>query len=222
MTDRPQALVFDFDGTIIDTETALFEAWVRAFERAGVAPIPLGEWQQSIGRSEVHRVDPHAHLATSSLPAAEVERIDAVRRDERDAALAAAPVEPGIEMLLGWAESAGVAVAIASSSPTSWVHPRLEGCGLSDRFEVISCAGDGVPGKPDPATYRIACERLDVDPARSWAIEDSPTGVAAAVAAGLSVIACPGPITRGLGFSAAAVEVASLTAIDPASFHWAR
>lgn len=76
-----------------------------------------------------------------------------------------------------------------------------------------------MPGKPDPTTYRMACEALDVDPGRSVALEDSPTGVKAANSAGLTTIACPNPISRLLDFSHADRVVESLADVDLGSVH---
>ena len=83
-------------------------------------------------------------------------------------------------VLSDWINAAvdrGVPLAIASSSPSTWVRLHLERIGLDDHFPVVSCADPGIPGKPDPTVYLSACTELGVDPSAAVAIEDSTHGV---------------------------------------------
>ena len=104
----------------------------------------------------------------------------------------------------------GLPVGIASSSPAHWITGHLTRLDFTDRFAVVACCDDDRPPKPAPDVYVAACEELRVAPARSLAIEDSAHGVAAAKAAGLWCVAVPGPLTRGLDFSAADITLESL------------
>jgi HAD superfamily hydrolase (TIGR01509 family) len=207
-----QALVFDFDGLLLDTETPLFEAWTLTYERYGVEPVDLATWRASVGLhdDDPRCLDPLGRLTAHLGGRATVEEIHAYRRAVRDEAIAASDLRPGAIRLLDAADELGVAVAIASSSPVDWVHGHLEARGVIARFAAVSCAGAGVPGKPDPTTYRVACEALGVDPRRALAFEDSPHGVTAARAAGLHCIAVPNPITTGGDFAEADHVVGSL------------
>jgi HAD superfamily hydrolase (TIGR01509 family) len=110
-----------------------------------------------------------------------------------------AELEPrdGIVALIEEAALAGVSMAVASNSPRWWVQARVEAVGLAPHFSSIVSLDDSSAPKPDPAPFREACAALVADPARSIAFEDSATGVRSARAAGLYVVACAGPLTRG-------------------------
>ena len=210
------AVVFDFDGLILDTETPLFEAWQSTYEHFGVAPIELEHWVASLGlpSNDPKHLDRHGlleHRLGRPLVDADVEEI---RRRMRDQALDEQPLLPGVLALLDQAKDQGLGIAIASSSPTDWIERHLGPRGLLDRFQHLSCAGPSLPGKPDPATYANACARLGVDPARAVAFEDSPHGVQAAKSAGMFAVACPNPISRALDFSHADRVVTSLEHVD--------
>lgn len=197
-----ECIVFDFDGLILDTETTQFIAWERTFRHFDLAPIGLDEWTKSMGR---HEDDPLRFKPLDRLLAALDRELDdeiqRVRRSYRDDLLDIQPVQPGVEQLLDEANSHGIPVAIASSSPASWIERHLRPRGLFERFTTVSCAGEGVPGKPDPAVYLLACQALGADPRRSLALEDSPNGAAAAKAAGMTCFIVPTPVSQHLDFS---------------------
>ena len=141
--------------------------------------------------------------------------LDDYRRALRDEMLHAEPVRDGV---LRWIEAAmerGIALAIASSSSSNWVRSNLARIGLDIHFSVVSCADPGIPGKPDPTVYAMACQALSVDVGDAIAIEDSHHGVTAAMSAGLRCVAAPGPITRSADFGHASVRVDSLAELDP-------
>jgi HAD superfamily hydrolase (TIGR01509 family) len=117
---------------------------------------------------------------------------------------------PGVLDWLDEAERLGLHLAIASSSPSSWVLEHLDAYGLTHRFAHVVCCEDGIERKPAPDCYRVACERLAVEPRAALAVEDSANGVAAAKAAGLWCVAVPNELTRRLDLAAADVQVASL------------
>lgn len=213
--ERSQALVFDFDGTIVDTETPVYESWAAAYVIAGVEPIPLETWLQYIGQADGQGLDVRAilceQLGVEHVPA----DVEKHRRATRDEMLGAQPIRPGV---LSWIDAAvrdNVPLAIASSSPTDWVKPHLGRLGLAQHFPVVSCADPGIAGKPDPTVYLTACRELGVDPASAIAVEDSTHGVSAAVAAGMRCIAAPGPITQTMDFAHATVRVDSLSDLVP-------
>lgn len=192
-------VVFDFDGTIADTETPLFVAWSELYEAHGVA-LDLLRWQQIIGTDD--DFDPWTEL--EAIVGRPLDRaLDVARQARRDALIDAAGLRPGIERWLDDAQRLGVPVGVASSSPPEWVERHLTRLGLRDRFRCLACADGVIPGKPDPTSYRLACERLGGSPALSVAVEDSPHGVAAAVGAGLYAIAVPHGLTAALDLSRA-------------------
>lgn len=219
MSAKPiAAVVFDFDGTIIDTETPVYESWRDTFLHAGVEPIDFNVWASQIGMADADALDTRAvlceRLGVDEVP----EELEAMRRALIQEMLHAQPVRSGVVDFLDLAEAFGVRLAIGSSSPTSWVDSNLRRVGLRDRFELLSCADPGIPGKPDPTVYLEACRALGAAPSAALAIEDSRNGVTAAVAAGMACIAAPGPITTGADFSHATVAVESLSVLDPADW----
>jgi HAD superfamily hydrolase (TIGR01509 family) len=201
-----KAVVFDFDGLILDTEGPVYHSWREAFEAAG-ARLTLEEWTETIGRAE--HADPAEVLAErTGRPLDEVTQ--AARKARRDELLAAEAVLPGVHQWLDDAARRGLAVGVASSSEVEWVVGHLERLGLVDRFDCVSCFDGRLPGKPAPDLYLAACDELGVTPADALAVEDSPPGVAAAKAAGLRCVAVPHGLTRDLDLSAADLVVESL------------
>ena len=210
------AVVFDFDGLILDTESSAFHAWTIVYRHHGIEPFGLDEWAVNLGRHahDQTRFDPLARLLADA-PHLDPAGVHEHRRALRDEQLAAEELRGGVRLWLDAADSCAVPVAIASSSPIEWIEQHLTTHGIADRFAHIVCAGGVLPGKPDPAVYLEACRRLGVQPSRTLAFEDSPNGVAAAKAAGLHCIAVPCAVTAPLDLSAADLVVSSLDALDP-------
>lgn len=213
-----QALVFDFDGTILDTETPVYESWAETFRFAGAEPIALARWLQDIGKAEGYGLDVRSELCGQIGVDAISAQVEDFRKDLCDEMMQALPVREGVHRWIEAAKSAKIPLAVASSSPTSWVSSHLDRLNLADCFATLSCADPGIAGKPDPTVYLTACSTLGVAPTNALAIEDSTHGVAAAIAAGMRCIAAPGPITKTMDFSHATAHVDSLSQIDPADW----
>ena len=203
-----RAIVFDLDGVVVDTESTDFAAWERSYREHGQV-LPRDAWVSAIG-SDGSRFDPLVHLRELVGQGFDEAGMQRARRAHRDALTAKLAPLPGVVSLLDQADRAGLPAAVASSSEREWVEGHLGQAGLLRRFRLLRCKEDVVRVKPDPELYRAAVAGLGVSPAEAIAIEDSPNGVAAAVTAGLFCVAVPGPMTRGLDFSAAQLEVASL------------
>jgi len=201
------ALVFDFDGLVLDTESAEYRSINEVFSDHG-EELSLELWSSFIGSVD----HPHWTEILEGQLGRPVDRdqLVAARRATNRAVLAELPVNPGVIDLLDEARAAGVRLAMASSSPRSWVEGHLHDRQLLDHFEFVVCGDDVERTKPDPALYLLATGRLGVEAAAVVAIEDSPNGCLAAVAAGLSVLAVPGPLTRGMDFSVASRVIDSL------------
>ncbi len=202
-----QALVFDFDGTLVDTETPEYTVWTLIFESHGVE-MPAGYWGSLIGRGAEQEFE---------RPAALLERLcgrpfrDSENRHQRIMDLIdQETLRPGTESLIREANAQGVPCGVASSSPHRWVDPELEKRGILHLFQFVACADDVERAKPFPDLYRLACRRLDAEPAETIAIEDTPNGLAAAVAAGLFGVATPNSVTQALDLSAADLRIDEL------------
>ncbi|HEV7888396.1 MAG TPA: HAD-IA family hydrolase [Acidimicrobiales bacterium] len=204
-----RALVFDFDGLILDTERPVYESWRWAFAEHG-CDLSVDEWASCIGTPEAW--DPLDKLAAAAgvVDPAVIER----RRAVRDELLFAEAPLPGVLDLLAAARELGLPVAIASSSPRSWVTEHVERLGLGQWFVHTACFREGVAGKPTPDLYLEAVSALGVTASEAIAFEDSAHGVAAAKAAGLWCVAVPHALTAGLDLSAADLLVDSLASVS--------
>lgn len=206
----PAALVLDFDGTLVDTESANMAAHAREYARWGVpwdpaliqAAVGTGRWTEDN--------DPLVRLA--GLAGGRFVLADArarVRADHVTVIQRAAP-RPGVVEVVTAARAAGVPVAVASSSPHDWVDPHLARLGLAGQVTAVCCAEDVTRTKPHPDLYQLACRRVSVEPGQAVAVEDSANGVRSAVAAGLFCLAVPNPVTAGHDLAHAHLRAESL------------
>ncbi len=207
-------VVFDFDGIILDTETPVFAAWQEVFAIYGCPPLTLDDWAHEIGTAG--GLDLVALIRTSATRPFDEAEMHARRRVRRDELLVDQVVRPGVTAWLDEADTLGLPVAIASSSPRDWVETHLGRLGLAHRFAFIACFGDpgadgrALAGKPGPDTYLAACAAIGVETGAALAVEDSPHGITAAKAAGLWCVAVPHEITERLDLSHADVRLSSL------------
>jgi HAD superfamily hydrolase (TIGR01509 family) len=204
-----RALIFDFDGTIVDTEMPLFRAWGELYAQHDVE-LDLVLWQSTIGSDQ----DPDHWAVLESMVGPVDPSLREWRRRRRDELIDEAGVRPGVLEWIDEADELGIPLGIASSSPIDWVERHLDRLGLLERFACFACCNEIIPAKPDPTSYRLACEALHADPRRSIAVEDSPHGVAAAKDAGLHVIAVPHGLTASLDLSRAGLLVDSLADVS--------
>jgi HAD superfamily hydrolase (TIGR01509 family) len=189
------AVIFDFDGVILDSETPEFESHRLIFERCG-ASLTAEEWCDQIGTwVEGHHERWHTRLCERSPNPPDWTSFEAERRRLFVSLIAGEPM-CGIHGLLDALDRAGVPLAIASTAPRAWVHGAAERLGIHRRFRAIVTADDVERRKPAPDVYLEAVRRLRADPARTIAIEDSAPGVASAKAAGLKTVAIPHWLTE--------------------------
>jgi putative hydrolase of the HAD superfamily len=201
------AVVFDFDGVLIDSETPEYESHRRIFERCGIV-LTTDEWCDQIGAwAEGHDERWFKELCARSANAPDRDAYHAEKRRIFDEV---APVEPmrGVGALLAEIRDAGIPAAIASSSPASWVMRASERLGIRAFFQAIVSGDDVTRRKPAPDVYLEAARRLGVDPMRAVAIEDSGPGIAAAHAAGMKTVAIPHWLTAKHDLSRADLRVA--------------
>jgi HAD superfamily hydrolase (TIGR01509 family) len=205
-----EAIVFDFDGLIVDTEWPEYQSIAEVFVRHG-AEYPPQRWLHVIGTS--WDVDWLAELEADLGRPVDREALTAERTAAKRAMRAGMSPLPGVEELIAQARAAGVPLAVASSSSRSWVEGQLEALGLLDRFVLTRCLDDVAHAKPAPELYLAACAGLGVDPARAVALEDSANGTTAAKAAGMACVAVPNRLTRLLDLSHADAVVDSLAGV---------
>jgi len=201
------AVVFDFDGVILDSESAEFESHRRIFERYG-APLTPEEWCDQIGVwIEEHERRWCTRLNELCGGAMEYDAFKAEQQRIFYELLSCEPMR-GIRELLGALAVAAVPTAVASTASAAWVVPAVERLGLTDRFRTIVTANDVQRRKPAPDVYLEAARRLGADPRLSVAIEDSGPGIAAATAAGMKTIAIPHWLTERHDLALATLRVA--------------
>jgi HAD superfamily hydrolase (TIGR01509 family) len=185
----PDAVVFDNDGLLLDTESVWTRAEQDLFRRRDMEFTPADK-RELVGTS--------AAIAGGVLERRLGEPGRAAELIEELNLLVVAELEHGVEamigarQLLGTLKRRGTPIGLVSNSPLAFVRRSLELVGFEDSFDVVLSAHEVAAPKPAPDPYLEACRRLGVEAGPSVvALEDSPTGVAAAVAAGLTVIGVP-------------------------------
>jgi HAD superfamily hydrolase (TIGR01509 family) len=203
-----KALLFDFDGTLVDTESLDLRTWHEVFEAHGVS-VPADRFALRIGTltgpDELDELD-----ALLDVPC-DRDTVVATRRRRELELLELEPLRPGVRELLEEARELGLSLGIVSSSSRSWIDRNLRRLGLLDGWATTVCAdGDTTRCKPSAALYLEALDALGVEAGEAIAIEDSPNGVAAARAAGIFCLAFPNDVTRALDLSQADLLLESL------------
>jgi HAD superfamily hydrolase (TIGR01509 family) len=211
MSRTIHALIFDFDGLILDTESTMFISWQEIYAGYGLE-IQRAEWAKMLGRSS----DPgEAYDYLEQHLGRPVDRAGLkARRIARELALleGQGPM-PGVRSLIEECEQAGMPIALASSSEHDWVDGHLERMGLAQYFDAVVCAEDVAATKPDPDLYLQALRELRLKSSQAIALEDSDHGVQAARAAGIICIAVPNVITREASFDGAKVILNTLEGV---------
>lgn len=203
-----RALIFDFDGLIVDTESAVLDAW-NAIHREDGRHADPAVLHALVGTADVVADVWTAYPATHDRPTLDA-RLSRIAREN----CRRAPVLPGAFRLWEQARAAGLRLAVASNSSHAHVDAHLAARGLLPLFDVVLCRDDVPVGKPDPAPYLAALARLGLSPHEAIAFEDSVPGHLSAARAGLRVVVVPNPLTRHQTFPAATLRVDSLAELD--------
>jgi len=205
------AVIFDFDGTIFDSETAEFRAHRQLFADHGLT-LTEDEWCEGVGivKTDTHWFD---RLCASVTGAPQFDDFRLLTRQYFREHVRWEPM-PGIAALLGALVAADVPRAIASAAPAAWVLNALDDLQLAPTFNAIVTGDQVARGKPAPDVYLEAARRLQVGPEHCVAIEDSGPGVASAKAAGMKTIAIPHPLTQSHDFSTADLRVTDASALS--------
>lgn len=201
-----RAVIFDFDGLLMDTESTSLASWQWAWRQYGLELDVAGFFADHGGDVTEDR---YARLALAAGPAFSRAASHSGRLAYRNALHQDLGLSAGIAGWLDQAAALGIRLAVASSSPGDWVRGHLSRVGFLARFEVVACGDEVARSKPDPGVYALALLRLGVPAADAVAVEDTPHGVAAAAAAGLPCIAIPNPHADPTRFGSADVVLAS-------------
>lgn len=203
-----RALVFDFDGLILDTETPLIDAYAEVHARHGV-PFDRALFVRSVGVAS-YSFDPwHGFAPHTDRAGLELERSAC-----KDAHLLRQPILPGVATLLDAARAAGLRLGLASNSEHAWVDPHLKRLGLFDRFDFLACREDVASPKPEPDLYKLVLNRFGLRGHEAIAFEDSHTGSLAAKRAHLHVVAIPNESTAHHDFTHVDLKLTSLADIS--------
>lgn len=203
-----RALFLDFDGLVVDTETSDYESWRLVYAEHGVV-LPRDRWVASIG-GDGSAFRPFEHLCDLVERALDRRDVDERRRAHRSRLFEALRPLPGVVDWMTAARGAGLTLGVVSSSPAWWVEEHLDRVSLREHVDFTKTRDDVPRVKPDPDLYLQALAHAGATVDEALAVEDSPNGLAAARAAGLYTVAVPGPMTRGLDFSAADLVLESL------------
>tara|TARA_R110002096_G_scaffold19639_14_gene65385 strand:+ start:505 stop:1170 length:666 start_codon:yes stop_codon:yes gene_type:complete len=207
----PKALIFDFDGLILDTEVPIYEAWRENF-RAHGQELPIEIYAQCVG-SNFGRFDPKQHLQSLVGEKIDWNALDHKREQNAlDRTNQLTPF-PGVITLLKEANDADIPCIVASSSSRAWVEGHLNRLGLMHHFIGTRCFDDVENPKPAPDLFLAAAQAVKADPADALVFEDSLNGLNASIAAGIPCVIVPNQITSHFEFEGAAKVIPSLEGI---------
>ena len=203
-----RAVIFDFDGLIIDSEHAIARGFIAALAPRGFS-LTLERMGHLFGSTEVDHLW-HELIADCTGNEITINDLGPDLNRTIPAMIDALPLLPGVVEVLDAAQTAGRPVGLATGQEPGRLQEHLDRLGLTGRFDVVVTASEVASGKPAPDIFVEAARRLDVVPARCLVLEDSPHGCEAAIAAGMAVIACPSAVTRHGDFPVGVARVESL------------
>lgn len=191
-----KAVIFDFDGLILDTETVWYEAFKVTLSSYNL-DLPLVEFVKCVGTEDTVF---HQYLIDQLGEDCNIEDIEATAKKIHNEKMQGIVEREGVRDYLEEAENLGYKIALASSSTRKWVTHYLTKLGLIDYFSVIVTGDQVEQVKPAPDLYVKATKELNIQASEGVAFEDSLNGLQAAVAAGLNCVIVPNPITEALPF----------------------
>lgn len=203
-----KAIVFDFDGLILETERPQCEAWRDVFVSFG-RELPEQAWLEVMGKPVKIDLFPR-RLAAELGRDLDIDAVIAQYREVVAKRLADQPIQTGVRDVIRDASTVGIKLAVASGSTHRWVDGHLKRLGLFEHFQTTVCCEDTQLHKPDPDPYLHACRLLGVSSGSAIALEDSALGITAAKTAGMHAIAIPTAMTGYQSFDHADVVLGSL------------
>lgn len=203
-----QALIFDFDGLILDTEMPVYQSWQEVYKSYGCT-LSFAEWSTTIGSTDGD-FDPLSNLEDLIAKKLDHKTLDQKRIQRELELIAHQPILPGVTTYLEDAKKAGLKLGVASSSSCKWVNQHLARLDLIEYFDSIICKDDVKRTKPDPALFLKALSSLGIQADQAVVFEDSPNGILAAKRAGIFCVAVPNTLTAQLPIDQADVRLVSL------------
>ncbi|OMD22953.1 MULTISPECIES: HAD family hydrolase [Paenibacillus] len=207
-----KGIIFDFDGTIIDTETAWYTAFNEAYAEYGV-DLTLEQYSTCIGTS-LNSFNPYEYLMTDLKLAIDKEEFSKAVKQRHSKLMELETIRPGIQHYLDSAKAAGLRIGLASSSSLEWVEKYLNQLGIREYFECVRTADHVAKVKPDPELYNQTLACLGITADEAVAIEDSPNGSKAAAAADIRCIVTPNEITNFLEFDKQHHKIDNLSLLE--------
>jgi len=184
----PDAVIFDMDGLMIDSERVSLACWSEAAAELGL-PLDEAFFVRMVGLGDR---DSQALLRGQGVSDAMIQTMAARCHDLYEARTQTGlPLRPGILELLELLKAHGIPRAVATTTRQPRANRKLAAAGLLPYFDAVITSGDVAHPKPAPDIYLLAAQRLGQAPERCLALEDSPAGTRAAVAAGMTVIQVP-------------------------------
>lgn len=206
-----RAILFDFDGILVDTEWAIYQAWLSTFQENG-QDLPLELYTNCIG-SDFETWSPKTYLEELTGKSFDWARMDLERQERICSELEEEGPMSGVMPLLEELKESDLTLAVVSSSSHSWVDGWLEKLQMRSFFKEVICRGDAARIKPAPDLYLAAAKALGEEAADCLVIEDSLNGLLAGRAAGMKVWAVPNRVTTNLDFSDADALCADFHAV---------
>lgn len=203
-----EALIFDFDGLVVDTEGPVYQSWQELYHSYGFE-LSFDEWVATVGSSDAE-FDPYAELERLLGHPVDWGSVDPMRRVREYDLIAQQPLRSGVVGYLQEAKRLELSIGMASSSSCEWVQGHLTRLGIIDYFEVIHGKDDVRRTKPSPELYLTVLEAFELRGEQAIVLEDSLNGVLAAKQAGCFAVAVPNDITRHLSFDIADLVLKSL------------
>ncbi|SDS69977.1 putative hydrolase of the HAD superfamily [Paenibacillaceae bacterium GAS479] len=205
-----KAVIFDFDGLIIDTETPSYHAFDRIYREHG-AELPLETFAQCIGTTFANAAfDPYDYLQQTIGRPIERQLIQTRYEEIYLEIVGESSVLPGVKGNLRRARELGLKIGLASSSSWGWIQPLLQKHNLAESFDSFLTKNKVKRVKPDPELYLASLEALGVQGGEAVSFEDSLNGFTAASAAGLRTVVIPNEVTRHMSFPGADLQLKSM------------
>ena len=208
-----KALIFDFDGLILDTETPEYIALNEVYEELG-HKLPIATYGRVVGGQYNHEYEPVEHL--QELAGKPLDTVSFWQRinQRRIEMIEQNPILPGVEKLILDGKARGLKLAVASSSSHEWVEGHLKRLNLFQYFDVIRCKEDVLKVKPEPDLFLAALGELGVRADEAVIFEDSLNGIIAAGRAGIRVVVVPNPVTMHTNIKGETLRIGSLAELS--------